>query len=307
MHRNSAAFTPESPGIAAFVAYGAKQTFENQGVNDPRTGPLFWATSSGALLGYGAAFTGLSTAAGAYLGAPTAVVKALFPFATRLALGGTGVGTSTATAATGGGIAGVLAATISTLITASMSLAKELAIPDQLQALINGTDTYPVESILRNCSDTVVCFTAGNSDLQTSLHQELFAVFQLTTRPDYAGSEPAPAAQPGDSRRVVAGSSVDWLQYEAEDGSPRAVRLSSGPWLADRADSAGEGRARLTLSISYKSADGATWAARRIANQFLIARSGIPPTAYDYPAPRQSTELSVLDLSGRTVTAQIAQ
>ncbi len=85
------------------------------------------------------------------------------------------------------------------------------------------------------------------------------------------------------------------------------MRLSSGPWLADRGDSASEGDARLTLSISYKSPDGATCAARRVANQFLIAGSGIPPTAYDYPAPRQSAELSVLDLSGRTVTAQIAQ
>jgi hypothetical protein len=143
----------------------------------------------------------------------------------------------------------------------------------------------------------------NNADVRTAAETELFSVFILTTLPDYPGTDPAPAAQPGDPRLVVAGNPVDWLQYTAADGSQRAVRLSGG-WFADRAGSAGADDARLTLSISFRDAAGDVWTARRIGNQFLIVRVG-DPAAADYPAPRQSPDLSVVDSNGRAVTARV--
>jgi hypothetical protein len=246
------------------------------------------------------------------VGAPTAVIKALFPFAARslastAALGGTaGTSTGTAGAFAGGSVAGILAATISALVVASTSLANEVAIPGELQRLIDAAGVYNVEWIIQNCIGDVVCVSGSSADLETAVHQELFAVHQLATLPDYPGTEQAPAPQPGDPRLVVAGSPVNWLRYQADDGSPRAVRLSSSAWFADRADGAGDGEARLTLSITFRNRDG-TWTARRVGNQFLIARTDIPPTRYDYPAPTQSAALSVVDPDNLDVTAVVAQ
>src|SRR5207244_1457056 len=106
-------------------------------------------------------------------------------------------------------------------------------------------------AIMRTNADLppdVVVFDFTGRDMRTAPQQELYAAFITATLPDYPGTEPAPAAQLGDPRLVVAGSPVDWLQYTAADGSQRAVRLN-GRWFADRAASAGAGEARLTLSI----------------------------------------------------------
>jgi hypothetical protein len=75
-----------------------------------------------------------------------------------------------------------------------------------------------------------------------------------------------------------------------------------GYGFADRAGSDGTGT--LTLSIKFQDASGSEWTARRVGNQFLIVRTDIAPTNINYPAPRQSPDLSVVDWSGNTVTAR---
>jgi hypothetical protein len=311
-------FRPESPGLRAFVAYGAKQVFENAGVNDPRTGGVFWATSNAALLGYGyAAALGLGVA-GAAVGAalPASTFTAIFPYILYLGdwtLSGAGAAAlpaSTAAGASGaasiGGTLLIVIGAVTTAVVAGISVFNEAALPSQLQEMIDRARTYDIGVTLRNCNYPTMCISATSSDLRSDADKELYAAFILTTLPDYPGTEPAPATKPGEPGLVVAGSPVDWLQYTAVDGSQRAVRLS-GRWFADRAGGAGAGEARLTLFISYQDAAGAKWTARRVGNQFLIVRTDIPPTRFDYPAPRQSADLSVVDWSGRTVTAQMAR
>jgi hypothetical protein len=229
---------------------------------------------------------------------PLSAFSALFPFAVK--------GAGSATAGTfgavivGGPIAIILIAVASGVI-GGISVFQEAAIPGQLEELLVRSRSYDVGIAMGY--DVGQATLASGADVRTFAQQELFAAFILATMPDYPGTEPAPAAQPGDPRLVVAGRPVDWLQYTAADGSQRAVRLS-GPWFADRADSAGAGEARLTLSISYRDATEGEWTARRVGNQFVIARVG-DPAAADYPTPRQSADLSVVDASGRTVMARV--
>jgi len=235
----------------------------------------------------------------------------MFPYALRKALdvsGTVAAGSGVSAAATTAGIFAILVATVSTAVTASMSIAREAEIPDRLQTAVDAARNFDVETIIRNCNYPTLCTSNTSRDTRADADRALYANFVLTTLPDYPGTEPAPAAQPGDPQLVVAGSPVDWLRYKADDrgGSARAARLSSGPWFVDRPDGAGDGEARLTLSINYQDAAGDTWAVRRVGNQFLIARTGIPPNREGYVEPRQSPDLSVVDPSGRTVTARVA-
>lgn len=304
----SRAFTPESPGIDAFVAYGVKRAYADTAVDDPRASAVFWGTSSAAVLGYGLVATGSALGVGALAPLPQSVLTVIFPYAFRAAADvGAGAASGLSAAATTAGIFAILVATVTTAVTGSMSIAREAEIPGRLEAGVNYFRNFDIETTIRNCNYPTLCTSNTSRDTRADADRALYANFMLTTLPEYPGTEPAPAAQPGDPRLVVAGSPVDWLRYKADDkaGSPRAVRLSSGPWFVDRADGAGDGEARLTLSISYKDAGGATWTARRVGNQFLIARTGIPPTQTDYTPPRQSADLSVVDASGRTVTAQV--
>jgi hypothetical protein len=330
----SRAFTPESPGLKSFVAYGVARAYTGTAeasaagyvppsVSDPRASPVFWATSNAALLGYGSVGAVYAGGIGAAIvaGLPANVVASVFSFTltkTGLqavpiavsplqagvptnAVTSTGVALSNpagAAAAVGGALAVVVAA-ISTAITAGESVFREAAIPGDLQGLVDTAGSYDVGYFLQTCVSG--CVSAGSNDARQSADQELFANLVLTTLPDYPGNDPAPAAQPGDPGLVVGGSPVDWVQYTADDGSQRAFRLSSDSWFADRAGSDGAGT--LTLSIGFKDASGGKWTARRVGNQFLIVRTDIPPTRFDYPAPRQSANLSVQDWSGNTVTA----
>jgi alpha-tubulin suppressor-like RCC1 family protein len=312
----SQVFTPESPGLQAFVEYGVSMAYTGTtedaaagyvppSVADPRASPVFWATSNAALLGYSALATIYAGAVGSAVGAalPASVVQAIFPFAVR-ATTTAAAGTASAGAAAVGGIVTILVATVSTAIIAGQTLARENAIPSTLQSLVDTAGSYDPEHIIQTCSGPgVVCGSATSTDLRQAVDQELFASFVPTTLPDYPSTDPAPAAQPGDPQLVVAGSPVDWVQYKADDGTQRAFRLSSGPWFADRAGSDGAGT--LTLSIKYQDASGGKWVARRVGNQFLIVRTDIPPTRFDYPQPRQSTDLSIVNWSGSTVTAQV--
>jgi hypothetical protein len=207
--------------------------------------------------------------------------------------------------ALGGPILIVISSVVTGVI-AGVSVFNEAAVPGQLQEWLDLSRSYDVGEIMRTTADLRADVVVGDftgADLKSAPQQLLYAAFIVTTLPDYPGTDPAPAAQPGDPRLVVAGSPVDWLQYTAADGAQRAVRLS-GPWFADRPASAGAGDARLTLSISYRDAAGAAWTAGRVGNQFVIVRVG-DPTAADYPAPRQSADLSVVDASGRTVMARV--
>jgi len=310
----SRAFTPESPGLRAFVAYGLARAYTGTAeaaaagyvppsVADPRASPLFWATSSAAQLGYGVAASTVAGVIGAQLGAqlPQVVVQAIFPFAVRAT---TVASASTASAGSAlGGALGIIVASVSTAVTAGISVAAEAAIPGDLQTLINTAGSYDPEYIIRTCTGQTLCASAGSADLRRTVDQELFANLILTTLPDYPGTDPAPAAQPGDPQLVVSGSPVAWVQYTADDGTQRAFRLSSGPWFADRAGRDGTGT--LTLSIKFQDASGSKWTAGRVGNQFLIVRTDIAPTQINYPQPRQSANLSVVDWSGNTVTAQV--
>jgi hypothetical protein len=273
---------------------------------------VFWATSNAAQLGYGAAAATVAGVIGAQIGAglSASAVSAIFPFATKageVTVAGTALATNTtaaAGAATVGGILTILVATVSTAITAGQTLAEENAIPSTLQSLVDTAGSYDPEHIIQTCSGPgAVCGSATSSNLLGDAEQELFASFVLTTLPDYPGTDPAPAAQPDDPQLVVAGSPAEWVQYTADDGTQRAFHLSSGSWFADRAGSDGAGT--LTLSIKYQDVSGGKWVARRVGNQFLIVRTDIPPTRFDYPAPRQSADLSIVNWSGSTVTTQI--
>jgi hypothetical protein len=316
----SAAFRPESPGLQAFMTYGAKRVYDNATLSDPRTGHIFWATSNAAMLGYGTVATlgaGLLGAA-VGVGLPASAVSAIFPFAVRefFNVGEAGIASSSAGSAGSagatafGGIAAVLAATVSALVTASMSLARELEVPVVLQTLVDRAGDYDPEWIMQNCNNVVVCMGAGNSNVRTTLDVEIFTILQLITLPDYPGTEPAPAARPEDGRFIVAGSPVEWLRYRSDDkeGSIRAVRLSSSPWFADRPDGAPDNEARLTLSISYRTVLQDTWTARRVGDQFLMVRTGVSPTSVEYPGPQQSAELVVGDpRPGLLVTASVGR
>jgi hypothetical protein len=313
----SRAFTPESPGLKSFVAYGVARAYTGTAeasaagyvplsVSDPRASPVFWATSNAAQLGYGLAATIYSGLIGNALGSglPSWVVNAIAPFAARpleTAAGATTAGSSVASiGATGLAVSlAVVVAAISTAITAGESVFREAAIPGDLQGLVDTAGSYDVGYFLQTCVSG--CVSAGSNDARQSADQELFANLVLTTLPDYPGNDPAPAAQPGDPGLVVGGSPVDWVQYTADDGSQRSFRLGSDSWFVDRAG--GNGAGTLTLSIKFQDASGGKWVAGRLGNQFLVVRTDIPSTRLDYPAPQQSAELSVQDWSGNTVTA----
>jgi hypothetical protein len=268
-------------------------------------------TSNAALLNYSAIAVGVGSAIGYSVGLPQSAVSAIFPFAVR----GSVSAAAAAGASAGATIVGILVATLSTLIIASTSLAAEAAIPGNLQTLIDSSANYNVEWVMQNCGGVVSCGTASISDLRAAMDQGLFAALLRTTSPDYPGTEPAPAPQPEDPRLIVlragdsAASPVDWLRYKSDDtnGSARAVRLSSGPWFVDKPDGAGDAEARLALSISFKDASGGTWTARRAGNQFLLVRTGIRPGNIDYPPPRLTASLSVVDPSGIPVTVQVGE
>jgi hypothetical protein len=314
----SRGFRPESPGLQAFVAYGFKRVLEDGVVNDPRAPAVFVATSSGMIQLYGLAATGYAAAIGSQIAIPTAVLKAVAPFSLRAALdvsaAAADTATSTTTAATSGatsmaGLLAILVASISTAITGTMSIAREAELPGQLQGLVDAAPNFDVEWIMRTCLGATGCVTAYSTDARSIVDQEMFTAVVLSTLPDYPGTDPVPAAQPGEPRLVVDGRPVDWLKYKADDddASPRAVRLGSGPWFVDRPDSAGDGDARLTLQIKYQDASKATWSARRAGNGFIIVRTELPPTNINYPAPRQSPDLSVVDPSDQTVTARVGE
>lgn len=299
----SQAFRPESPGLQAFVSYGLKNVYSDLTVEDPWAAPAFVATSSGVVLLYGAAATGYSAALGSTMAIPTSVLKVVAPFATRSALVVEGVSGGTASAgASMAGLLAILVATISTTITASMSLAKEVELPGQLQTLVDLSPNYDIEWIMRTC--TSGCVNAATTDLRGQVDKEMYTSFMLTTLPDYPGTDAAPAAQPGDAQLVVDGRLAAWMRYKSDDkkGSLRAFRLGSGPWFVDRADGDGDKDARLTLQIGFKDAADNTWAIRRAGDQFILVRTGLAPTNINYPAPQQSANLSMADASGRTVT-----
>jgi hypothetical protein len=304
----SQAFTPESPGIEAFVAYGVKRAYADTTVDDPRAPFVFWATSSAMVITYGIPATVAAGVFGSIAPLPQSVLTVVMPYSFRAALDvGSGVASGISASATTAGLFAIIVATVTTAVTASLSIAREAEIPGRLQSAVDYFRNFDVETTIRNCNYPTVCISNTSRDTRADADRALYATFVLTTLPDYPGTEPAPAAQPGDPRLVVAGSPVDWLRYKADDkdGSPRAARLSSGPWFVDRPDGAGDGEARLTLSINYKDANGDTWAARRVGNQFLIARTGVAPNREGYVEPRLSPDLSVADPSGRTVTARV--
>jgi hypothetical protein len=305
-------FRPESPGLRAFAADGTAAAYKTL-QDDPNAERVSSATSSGALLGYGYAVALGAGVAGAAVGysLPASTLAGIFPYLVKAA---TEVAVATDTAAiagaTGAGAIGgtllIVIGAVTTGIVAGMSVLREDAIPGQLQEWLDANRSYDVGAILRYYADlpeNVVAFDFTGRDMRRAPLQELYAAFITATLPDYPGTDPAPAPQSGDPRFVVSAGSPDWLTYTAADGSQRAVRLS-GRWFADRAGSAGAGEARLTLSISYRDAAGAEWSAGRVGDQFLIVRVG-DPSAADYPAPRQSPDLTVQDWSGRTVTARV--
>jgi hypothetical protein len=311
----SQAFTPESPGLKAFVSYGVSLAYTGTAetaavgyvppsVSDPRTSAVFQATSNAAMLGYGAA-GGLVIGAVSGVAASALTAKSLgwlVPFAAR-AVGSAGTLTASTAAAVGGAIGAIVAA-VSTAIIAGQTLASENAIPIALQDFANNAGKYDPEHIIQMCSGpSVLCTSATSSDLLGGVEQELFTSFVMTTLPDYPGTDPAPAAQPGDPQLLVSGSPTEWVQYTAGDGSQRAFRLSSGPWFVDRAGNDGTGT--LALSIKFQDASGGLWSARRAGNQFLIVRTDVAPTNIYYPQPRQSATLSVVDWSGNTASASV--
>jgi hypothetical protein len=321
--------SPESPGLKAFVQYGVAKVYSGAAeagaggyqppsVTDPRATPTFKATSNAAQLGYGVAGAIYGGAIGGVVGSPAAVVNAVFPYAGRVFQDvATGLTVTTRSAASAG--AGLAASVLAVLIlagqiavTQGQAVAREAAIPGILQGQIDnaggtcdesasGCPSFDPVWIMQNCGRQVLCATAANDDRRTALDQELFANVVLSTLPDYPGTDPAPAAQPGDPRLTVAGNPVDWVQYKADDGSQRSFRLSSGPWIADRAG--GDGPGTLALSIKYQDADGKGWIASWIGNKFLIVSEDESPNSFQYPQPRQSTDLSVVNWSGNNFTA----
>jgi hypothetical protein len=315
---------PESPGLQAFVQYGVAAAYTGKAdaaavgytptdsVTSPGAGSAFSGTSSAALLGYGLAGAAGAGVAGAGFGAalPASVVATIFPFATQagaVTVAGSTVATSTTvvSGAVGAGtVLGILVFAITTAIAAGQTATREAEVPTTLQALVNNNAaSWDPERIIRTCNYPVVCFSAGISDDRKVADLELFSSLMLSTLPDYPGTDPAPAVQPGDPQLTVAGVPVDWVQYTADNGTQRSFRLSSDGWFADRAGSDGAGT--LALSIQFKDASGGKWAARRVGNQFLFLRTDKSPTDSDYPAPRQSADLSVLNWSNNTVTARV--
>lgn len=328
----SQTFRPESPGLQAFVSYGLKKVYDDVAISDPMAPRAFLLTSAGMVQIYGLVVTGAAATLGSKIAIPGAVLNVVAPFATRRALditaaaadvvssttssassttGSASSATTTSSAASGAfsmaGLLAILVASISTAITGSMTLAREVELPGQLQGLIDAAPNFDVEWIMQTCRGTTGCVTAYSTDARSIVEHELYTAFMFTTLPEYPGNEPAPAARPGDPRLVVDGRPVDWLRYKADDdnGSPRAFRLGPGSWFVDRPDGAGDAAARLALQISFKDASDATWTARRVGNQFLISRTGVGPTNINYVEPRQSADLSVVDPSGNNVTARV--
>ncbi|HTE84529.1 MAG TPA: hypothetical protein VK821_07335, partial [Dehalococcoidia bacterium] len=309
-------FTPESPGIKAFAAYGVASAYKGA-KDDPSALTAFSDTANAALTGISYAFVFGGAAAGTALAAalPVGLVAAGVPGAFQTIKGFMtnisyfvhftyNVGSTTSAAFSVVSPLLIIVASLSTAIVAGNSVFAEAAIPDGLQGLVNSAPNYDIEYIIKNCNAVTVCFSATSSNQRDDADRELFGTFMLATLPDYPGIAPAPAPQQGDAKLIVSGNPVDWLQYTADDGEQRAVRMSGG-WFADRPGSAGASDTRLTLSISYRDAAGAKWTARRVGNQFLIARTDVSPTDANYPAPRQSADLTVVDWNSNTVTAQV--
>jgi hypothetical protein len=319
---------PSPPSYEAFQAYGAATAYKTA-QDDPEIARVYSATSMGALAGYGLATALGAGVVGASVGSMMALgtFSAIFPFAATTAglsflgalpasggltelLAATGattgfgasaeatsIGGSTAAgvwgASAAGGVAAIVIAAVVIGVLQGIQVFEDAAIPGKLQEALDAARSYDVGAAIRS----------DNSETSKAAQTELFAEFITTTLPDRPGTDPAPAGQPGDPRLVVQGRPVDWLQYTAADGSQRAVRLS-GRWFADRAGSAGDGAARLTLTITYRDAAGAAWTAARVGNQFVLVRVG-DPAAADYPAPRPAAELPVVDWGGHAVTARV--
>jgi hypothetical protein len=307
-------FTPESPGLEAFVAYGVKQAYADTRVDDPRASAVFWATSNAALLGYSVLVTSGLSAAGAAVGstlsASNSLVTSIMPFAVRAfldagsaaaagssaagsggasAAGATGATAGAAGAATVGGLVALLVSTVSTIVIASITLEREAAIPSKLQQGLDAAQSYDLAAAIRNNDKAAV--------------GELYGFFIANTLPDYPGTDPAPARGPGDPQFYVDGRPVAWLEYIAADGAQHAVRMIGPWWFADRAASAAEGEARLKLSISYRDkitlADEtgqltARWTTRKSGRDQLLTAFVADPATPGYPAPTQSADLTVV-------------
>ena len=105
---------------------------------------------------------------------------------------------------------------VTTAVVAGISVFNEAAIPGQLETWLTQARSHDVGPYLRMDLDALVPDVRSASEraeLQILLRAassvsttELYAAFILNTLPNYPGTEPAPAAQPGDPRLVVAGT-----------------------------------------------------------------------------------------------------
>src|SRR5205807_1500202 len=127
-------------------------------------------------------------------------------------------------------------------------------------------DTLSTQTVL-SCLGTT---SAASTDQCKAEQKEVFTDFVLSTLPDYPGTDPAPAPQASDPQYLASASPVTWVQYAASDGSQRSFRFLSGPWLADRAGSNGNGVPALSIRYCTGACAGTdvskkqSWIVRRI-------------------------------------------
>jgi hypothetical protein len=272
-------FTPASPGLQAFQAYGAAGAYQTSQI-DAGVASTYGATSSAALLGYGyAAALGAGTAA-AYIGTmvPLGIFTAVFPYAVGTAgaaIAGVNSGSTvaasigasapagvTGAAAIGGTVLIVVAAVV-TAVVAGISVFTEAAIPGQLQDAQTAAQAYDIGPAI----------TSSNATARTAAVQELYAAFLQSTRPEFASTDPVPAPQPSDPQFVVQGQKTSTLQYTAWDGSHRTARLS-GSWMIDAPDSGAP--AALALFLQVLDPAGVAWIASPVGTQFVVVKVADP-------------------------------
>ncbi len=301
----------DPPKFEEFQAYGVKrayEVFQDLGAQQTMDQVVRGATF------FGGVATGAVVGAVVAANVSQAVVKAIFPFASRAffvagtALTGAGAaGTAgTAAAATASGasrflaFAGPVFIIITCIVTGvlrGIDVANIAAIPGKLQAKLDEVRNAPAPDLAQ-----LITTDAGK--------QEVFAAFTLMTLPDYPSTDPVPAPQAGDpqfkvrqngSPTITTAAQINFRTGDtpAKESNNQSVRLNGGWFINKYKDKNNVEKERWKLRIDYLNWEGEQWTAGRAGATFVHVKLGDPSQSFTSP------EINYQDWNGNKYTASL--
>jgi hypothetical protein len=279
----------DPPKFEEFQAYGVARSFSV--FKDFKTQKIIdQVVASSAFFGGIAAGGGLGALAAVVV--PEALLKALFPFATRaFAIGGGGAaGLGGAAAAVGGAVLIVVVAiVIGTL--RGIEVFNAVAIPGKLQAKLDEVRNAAAPDLAQ-----LILTPEGE--------QEIFSSFILLTLPDFPSTAQIPAAQPSDPKFIVRqeGSTLETISaainFKSWDNDNQSARLN-GAWFINQYREENLDQERWALRIDYINWKGEAWSAGRRGATFNHTKYGDTKTTF------QSPEINYRDWNGAHFTARL--